>query len=130
MTRRAKKHESGMTLVELLISMVILAVGLGALSQLFIAASATNTRNIRDTSSVMISKMFLEAAMSQHITSANPTFVTDCNGTQWTVGVADLAAPNGNGALIDQNPGSATYGGINRLGQTYAAVPANFKAQY
>ena len=132
MTRRgrAKQHEAGMTLVELLISMVILAVGLGALSQLFIAASATNTRNLRDTSSVMISKMFLEAAMSQHINSNIPTTIVDCAGTAWTVGVQAAAAPNGNGALLDQNPGSQTYGGIDRLNQTYAAVPANYKAQY
>jgi len=128
--RKARNPQAGMTLVELLISMFVLAVGLGALAQLFFVASATNTRNIRDTSSVMISKMFLEAAMSQHINSANPTFVTDCQGNVWSVGVADAAAPNGAGALLDNNPASITYGSINRLGQTYAAVPANYKAQY
>jgi len=113
MRTRAKQGagaEAGMSLIELMISMVILAVGLSALATLFFAASATNSRNQRDTTSVMVSKMVLEAAMSQHINSGVPTTITDCQG-------------NG-------NPGSLTYGQIDRLNQTYGAVPAGYAMKY
>lgn len=133
MRTRAKQGagaEAGMSLIELMISMVILAVGLSALATLFFAASATNSRNQRDTTSVMVSKMVLEAAMSQHINSGVPTTITDCQGNVWTIAVANGPAPNGSGALLDTNAGSLTYGQIDRLNQTYGAVPAGYAMKY
>ncbi len=128
MRQRASKQR-GMSLVELMISMVILAVALTALASLFFAASATNSRNARDTGSVMVSKMVLEAATSQHINSNLPTPVTDCQGNVWNIAVQG-ATGAGAGALLDTNPNSQTYGGIDRINQTYGAVPAGYAMQY
>ena len=130
MTRRERHAQAGLSLVELLISMVILAVGLAALATLFFAASATNSRNSRDTTSVMMSKMVMEAATSQHINSIVAPTITDCVGNVWAISIADGPQPNGNGAKLDNNAGSLTYGGIDRINQTYAAAPAGYKMLY
>ena len=47
-------REAGMSMIELMIAMVVLAIGLGALSSLFVLASATDNKNSRATSSALL----------------------------------------------------------------------------
>ena len=55
-----KKNDAGMSLLELLIAMSILAVGVSSLSVLFIFASETNNKNSKATSSTMLAQQVLE----------------------------------------------------------------------
>jgi prepilin-type N-terminal cleavage/methylation domain-containing protein len=86
---RAKSDQAGMTLIELLIAMVVLAVGLSGIMSLIVAALATNGRNRTDTSSTLASQMVIEQ-MANVPASSNAVFtLTDCAGVQWNVNTAD-----------------------------------------
>ena len=123
------KTEKGTTLIELLVAMFILTVGMGAMLVLFMNSSVSNNRNVRDTSSTLLAQMILEQISAQHVNSNTAIVVTDCKGVQWTVATAGGAAPNGQGANLDNNNASPTYGGIDQT-QAYAAIPANYAMQY
>ena len=124
-----RNRERGATLIELLVAMFILAVGMGAVLVLFMNATVSNNKNLRDTGSTLLAQMILEQISSQHPNSTADIIVTDCTGVQWTVASAGAVAPNGQGATLDQNAASATYGGIDQT-QAYNAIPANYAMQY
>ena len=117
--------EDGMTMIELMIAMVVLAVGLGALSSLFILASGTDNKNSRGTSSAMLAQMMIEQIAAQSANSSANITVTDCAGTAWAVSTVGAAGPNGAGATLATNAGSKYYGGIDPT-QNLAAVPAGY----
>ena len=130
-----RKREAGMTMVELMIAMVVLAVGLGALSILFVNTSYPDNRNSKDTSATLLAQLVLEQISAQHPNSTATIALTDCAGTPWTIATADPTAipppspPVGTGARLDNNAGSAFYGQIDPT-QDYTAIPANYKMQY
>ena len=121
--------EDGMTMIELMIAMVVLAVGLGALSSLFILASGTDNKNSRGTSSAMLAQMMIEQIAAQSANSSANITVTDCAGTAWAVSTVGAAGPNGAGATLATNAGSKYYGGIDPT-QNLAAVPAGYGMRY
>src|SRR5213080_2561602 len=80
--------ESGLTLIELMIAMTVLAVGLAGIMAIVIAALYGNARNRTDTSATLISQMVIEQ-MADMSAASNTTFtITDCAGTVWTVNTA------------------------------------------
>jgi prepilin-type N-terminal cleavage/methylation domain-containing protein len=92
---RARKNEAGMTLIELLIAMLVLAVGLAGIMSLVVAALATNGRNNADTSSTLISQMVIE--QMANIPASTPANFTlqDCANppVTWNVNTAPGGAP-------------------------------------
>ena len=97
--------ERGMTLLELLIAMVVLAVGLGAICVLFCNALLVTNRNFRDTSGTFLAKMVLESISAQHPDSNQPIVVTDCQGTTWNITPTGGAFP-GLGATMNTVTGT------------------------
>lgn len=124
-----RKAQRGMTLVELLLAVSMLAVGMGGLLVLFLNSTTSNNRNMRDTSGTLLAQMVLEQISAQHINSTATITLTDCTGTQWTVATAGGAAPSGQGASLDTITSSPTYGGILQS-QAYSSIPANYAMQY
>jgi prepilin-type N-terminal cleavage/methylation domain-containing protein len=118
-----------MSLIELMIAMVILAVGLGGLSTLFILASETNNKNSKATSSTMLAQQVLEQISAQHPDSIQVITLTDCTGNQWNVKTVGAAAPAGAGAQIVTATSDPFYGGLDPA-QAYAAIPAGYAMQY
>jgi len=116
------KREDGMSLIELMIAMVVLAVGLGALTVLFISSASADNRNSRDTSATLLSQLVLEQISAQHPNSIASIILTDCAGNQWDIATAGAVAPSGVGATLVTDPASQYYGGIDPT-QDYAAVP-------
>ena len=55
-----------MSMIELMIAMVVLAIGLGALSSLFVLASATDNKNSRATSSALLAGKVIEQINAQN----------------------------------------------------------------
>src|SRR5579863_4304062 len=81
-------HESGLTLIELMIAMTVLAVGLAGIMAIVIAALYGNARNRTDTGATLISQMVIEQ-MADMSSSANTVFqITDCTGVVWNVNTA------------------------------------------
>ncbi len=109
-------RSEGMSLIELMISMVVLVVGMTALLGLIIIAINNNNRSKQDTGGTMAAQLVMETISGQ---DANANMVvTDCSGANFIV------ATTAGGANLNAN------GGIDFAGQTYAAVPGNYKMQY
>ncbi len=111
-----------MTLVELMIAMVVLAIGLGGLSTLFISAAVSNNRNSRSATATLLAQLVLEQVSSQSPNSTATIFLTDCAGNKWAIATTGGAAPTGAGALLDATATDYNYGGINP-NQGYTTVP-------
>lgn len=123
------RNDAGMSLIELMFAMVILAVGLGSLSILFIFASQTNSKNGKATSSTMLAQQVLEQISAQHPDSVQVITLTDCAGNQWNIKTVGAAGPAGVGAQIATAAGNPFYGGLDPS-QAYAAIPAGYAMQY
>lgn len=132
---RRYRRESGMTLIELMIASLVLAIGLGGLSILFVTAAVAAQRTKLDTNSTLVAKLVMEAitASDPAITSNDTINITDCAGTPHTVntvGGSATASPPGAGANIVTTPGSLFYGGID-FTQAYATpAGSNYAMQY
>ncbi len=120
--RGHRKREDGMSLIELMIAMVVLAVGLGALTVLFISSASADNRNSRDTSATLLAQLVLEQISAQHPNSTASIILTYCAGTQWDIATAGSIGPTGTGATLVIDPTSQYYGAIDPT-QAYAAVP-------
>lgn len=124
-----RKSQGGMTIIELMIAMAILATGLGGLTNLLVVAMATDNRNSKDTSATLLAQMVIEQISAQHPNSNATISVTDCAGNTWTIATAGGASPNGTGANLVTNSTSALYGAIDET-QAYTSVPANYAMKY
>lgn len=127
--RSRRKSQGGMTLVELMIAMLILAIGLGGLVNVLVVAVETDNKNSKDTSATLLAQMVLEQISAQHPNSNAPISITDCAGNSWTVATTGGASPNGAGATLVTNSASVGYGGIDQT-QAYSSITANYAMQY
>ena len=121
--------ERGATLIELMIAMLVLATGLGALTTLFVGSIATNNRNSKDTTATLLAQKVVEELSAQNTNSTVAVTLTDCAGNNWTIPSTQGAAFPGQGATLMNNANSITYGGID-FTQALAAVPAGFSMQF
>jgi prepilin-type N-terminal cleavage/methylation domain-containing protein len=127
--RFPRQCQAGMTLVELMIALSILAVGMGALTNLLVVAMATDNRNSKDTSATLLAQMVVEQISAQHPNSTAAISVTDCAGNNWTIATAGGASPNGTGATLVTSSTAAGYGGINQT-QAYSNITAGYAMKY
>jgi prepilin-type N-terminal cleavage/methylation domain-containing protein len=127
--RFPRQSQAGMTLVELMIALSILAVGMGALTNLLVVAMATDNRNSKDTSATLLAQMVVEQISAQHPNSTAAISVTDCAGHNWTIATAGGASPNGTGATLVTSSTAAGYGGINQT-QAYSNITAGYAMKY
>ncbi|HEV8524081.1 MAG TPA: prepilin-type N-terminal cleavage/methylation domain-containing protein [Terriglobales bacterium] len=123
---KSRGLERGMTLVELMITMVVMAVGLGGVMVMISTAISSNHRNKMDTTSTGVAQAVLEQVLAQPANVSTTLTISDCNPagpTNWTVATAGAASP-GNGATINTGTGGIDYS------QAYSAVPVNYKMLY
>ena len=127
--RIRREAERGSTLIELMIALLILAAGLGALTTLLAVAVSSDSRNSKDTSSSLLAQMVIEQITAQAPNSTASISVTDCAGNAWTVATAGGASPNGTGANLMQTSSSLNYGGIDPS-QSVSTIPTGYAMQY
>ncbi len=120
---KRRRGQRGMTLIELMIAITILAVGLSALIALIMAASATNNRNRVDTSGTFVAQIFMENIINQP--GGGNITMTDCAGNTITIYTAGPAtAGTSNGANL-KSDGS----GID-FTQAASGIATGYKATY
>jgi prepilin-type N-terminal cleavage/methylation domain-containing protein len=124
-----RKAQGGMSLIELMVAMSILAVGLGALVNVMVISMETDNRNSKDTSATLLAQMVIEQISAQHPNLNNSISITDCAGNQFQIATVGGASPNGAGATLVTSSTSAGYGGIDPT-QAYANITANYAMQY
>jgi len=116
-------------LLELLISMVVLAVGLGGMMILLASAMYTNNRAGQDTTSTMVAEHILEQISAQAANDTANLTITDCAGTAWNI--VTQGATKGTGSGINGGDGAAlTSGGIVDWTQNHLAIPNGYAIDY
>jgi Tfp pilus assembly protein PilV len=122
--------ERGSLLIELLISITILAVGIGGVMVLLVSAVKTNGKAKNDTTSTMLAEHVLEQISAQPANATALLQVTDCTGTVWNIDTTGSAQGAGSAGPNGGNGATLTASGIVDWSQSYAAVPANYAMQY
>lgn len=133
---RRSRRQHGSMLLELLIAIVVLAVGMGGLIPLLVSSMYTNHKSGTDTTSTMVAEHVLEQISAQPANSGPTALleITDCAGTAWNIetdgtakGAGTGGSNGGNGAHLVVPSG---VGPIVDWTQSYSSVPSNYKMQY
>jgi len=117
-------------LIELLISMTILAVGLGGIMILLVTAISTNGKASNDTTSTMVAEHVLEQISAQPANATALLQMTDCAGAAWNIDTTGSAQGAGSAGSYGGNGASLTANGIVDWSQSYGTIPANYAMQY
>jgi Tfp pilus assembly protein PilV len=124
--RLDQSPERGISLVELVIAISVLAIGMAGLAVLFSTAIMNNSRSKGDTSGTMLTQTVLEKIAAQPANLVANLTAADCNSagaTVWPIATTGAASP-GAGATINVATGAIDFT------QAYAAVTANYKMLY
>jgi len=89
-----------MSLIELMIAIVVIAIGMGGTTVLLTSTIASNNRSNTDTTATLLAQMVMEQISAQLITSTQALQVTDCAGTVWTIAATPGTVGTGNGASL------------------------------
>ena len=127
--RVRKRREHGVTLIELMIAMLIFAIGLTAITGLIILAINTNNRNAKDTTATLLAQKVIEQISAINPASPNVVTITDCAGTSHSIYTSDGAAPSGSGANLVTSSSSVNYGAIDQT-QSFSAIPTGYSMYY
>ena len=108
-TGARQSSESGMTMLELMIAMVVLAIGMTGAMGMILAGIQSDSRNKNDTAAVVLDQMILEQFGAYQLYPQAGQYITinDCSTVlatqQHRAGVGAGAAPVGNGATLANN---------------------------
>ena len=127
---RRLDRECGSMLIELLIAMVVLAVGLGGILVLLVASIYTNNTAGKDTTSTMVAEHVLEQISAQPANAVSALTLTDCAGTGWSINTVGAGQGAGSGGSYGGDGANLTTTGIIDWTQTYASVPPNYAMRY
>jgi prepilin-type N-terminal cleavage/methylation domain-containing protein len=100
--RQQKTHsQSGMSLIELMIATIVLAVGFAGLLIMIMNSIATNGRNSRDSTGTILAQQVLEQISTQPANSSGTLTMSDCASpaNNFTVALAPGGSPVANGRI-------------------------------
>lgn len=120
-TRR--KAQRGSSLIELMIALLVLAIGLGAVSTLVVTAINSNNRSNKDTTAVLLAQKVIEQISAQNVYADTVVTMTDCAGNVFQFSTDPGPVGTGFGATLAAN------GKIN-FTQAFATVPQGYAMQY
>jgi len=121
--KRQRNSQRGSGLIELMIAMVVLAIGLGGATTLLVTAIASNHRNNTDTTAVLLAQKVIEQISAQNVYADTVVNVTDCAGNQFLFSTDPGAVGTGFGAQLTAN-------GTIDFTQPLASVPAGYAMTY
>jgi type IV pilus modification protein PilV len=124
--RRRGNTQTGMSLIELMIAMLVLAVGVLGVMVMISTAVTSNNRAKLDTSGTLLAQTVLEQISALPATSNQPLALTDCNpnGAQvWPITTAGAVAP-GAGARINNNTGGIDWT------EAFDQVPVGYRMRF
>ncbi len=125
-----RRGQCGSMLLELLIAIVVLAIGMGGVLVLLVSAMSTNNRSGNDTSSTMAAEHIIEQIGAQPATSSATLSVNDCAGNAQTIDTLGAANGTGSSGSYGGNGANLTSGGTVDWTQSYSSVPDGYKMRY
>lgn len=95
-----RRTQRGMSLIELMIAIVVVAIGMGGTTLLLTSSMSSDNRSSTDTTATLLAQMVLEEISAQDVNSSVQLQVTDCAGNAWNIADTPGAAGTGNGANL------------------------------
>jgi prepilin-type N-terminal cleavage/methylation domain-containing protein len=127
-------QQQGFSLLEFLISMVILSIGVGGILPLLIASITLDKKAAGDTTSVMVAEVVLEQMSSAgaNYPGVLPNPIQDCAtpANSWSIDMTSAIVGAGSGGSYGGNGAKLTNQGAIDWTQDYANIPANFAMRY
>jgi Tfp pilus assembly protein PilV len=111
---RAADNQEGLTIIELLIAMVVLAVGILASMSLVIMAINGDFRSKQQSNSTALAQMVTEKIMSIPAWTSPTLTLTDCTGTNF-----NIATAAGGGALNSSGDVDYTQAKVTNYNMAY-----------
>lgn len=125
-----RTRQAGLSMVELLMAMLVLAVGMMGSMILVRTAIVNNNRNKLDTTSTALAQMVLEQINSRPVTTATNITILDCTGVARTINPNAAAFPGAGAAIIQSSPPPGQNIGDINFAQDLTAVPVGYAMQY
>ena len=126
--KRPANRQRGMTLIELMIAMTVLAVGMVGILAIILSSMVSNNRNKLDTAGTFIAQGVMEQILVQP-PNQNPTLsLTDCAGTTSSVNTTGAASPGAGATLYTSStaPTASLVDSIN-FTQNAGSVTAGYQ---
>jgi prepilin-type N-terminal cleavage/methylation domain-containing protein len=120
------KHRTdrGTTLIELMIAMLVLAIGLGATTIMLAGAMTSDNKSTKDMTATLLAQMVMEQISAQHVYANTTINITDCAGNSWTIATAAGDVGVGSGANLNSD-------GTIDFTQSYSTLlSSNYAMQY
>ncbi len=124
------RPQRGSMLLELLIAIVVLAVGMGGLIPLLVSSMYSNNRSGNDTSSTMVAEHVLEQISAQPASGTDALPITDCGGTAWNISTVGANVGAGSGGPNGGEGANLTSDGKVDWTQDYASIPSGYAMKY
>jgi len=115
--------ERGSTLIELMIAMLILAVGFAGVTTLMVTALASNNRASRDTTATLLAQKVEEEISAQNVYVDKDITVTDCANNVFTFATTPGPVGVGTGANLNADK-------TIDFTQDFGAIPAGYAMRY
>lgn len=125
METHTHRPQRGFMMIELMISMVVLAVGLGGVLILLISAMYTDKRSSNDTASTMVAEHVLEQITAQGLQATGALAITDCANNVHNIATNRAALGAGNSGGNGGYGATLTANGVIDWTQAFAAVPTD-----
>src|SRR3954467_6580467 len=93
--RTPSRGDEGLTMIELLVAMVVLAIGMAGAMILIASAITSNNRNKLDTTATVLSEMMLERISAAGVGASSTFTLTDCLGNNLTIDPRGTTAGQG-----------------------------------
>lgn len=133
-TSRSRRNrcttQHGSMLLELMIAIVVLAIGMCGVLPLMVSAMYSNNRSGNDTTSTMVAEHVIEQISSQQATASSALSITDCTGATFSITTIGAASGAGNGGSNGGNGARLNSAGEINWTQSYSGVPAGYKMRY
>jgi len=122
-TRKSKirRGEDGMTMIELVIAMVVLAIGLGGTMIMISGSITSNNRNKMDTTATTLSEAVMERIIAAGVSASGTFTMKDCAGN--TITIDPTGDTTGRGAAVDGTTGNISF-------TTAASPTSGYTASY
>jgi type II secretory pathway pseudopilin PulG len=117
-------------LIELMIAMIVLAIGLGGIFTLLTASMFMNAKAGNDSTSTMLAEHVIEQVTSQPANAIDDLQITDCAGNVWNISTVGSNLGTGSGGPNGGNGASLKANGTVDWTQAYAGIPAGYAMQY
>lgn len=127
---RRNLEQRGMSLIELMLAMAVLAICLMGTMPLFVSAIVSNSRNKNDTAATMVAQLVIEQIVSQKANTNPALAIIDCTGVSRSINTTGSSSGSGTQLYTAATAPMPSMVGSIDFTQAVSSVPAGYRTLY